>query len=80
MKNRSIKCPVCVIPLIIADRQGIEVDYCEKCRGVWLERGELDKVIARHAAPENDGEDEGRLQSGRRRERENPLTDIFDFF
>ena len=34
----------------MADRQGIEVDYCPKCRGVWLDRGELDKIIERSAA------------------------------
>jgi hypothetical protein len=32
---------------MIADRQGIEIDYCPKCRGVWLDRGELDKIIER---------------------------------
>lgn len=43
-------CPVCHVELRIADRQGIEIDYCPKCRGVWLDRGELDKIIARSAA------------------------------
>ncbi|MEY3573267.1 MAG: zf-TFIIB domain-containing protein [Burkholderiaceae bacterium] len=41
-----MKCPVCVEPhLVIAERQGIEIDYCPSCRGVWLDRGELDKLI-----------------------------------
>ena len=41
-------CPVCrEVALIMADRQGIEVDYCPQCRGVWLDRGELDKIIER---------------------------------
>lgn len=40
-------CPVCEVELKIADRQGIEIDYCAKCRGVWLDRGELDKIIER---------------------------------
>jgi len=35
----------------MSDRQGIEIDYCPKCRGVWLDRGELDKIIERSAAP-----------------------------
>jgi Zn-finger nucleic acid-binding protein len=35
--------------LVMADRQGIEIDYCPKCRGVWLDRGELDKIIERAA-------------------------------
>lgn len=40
-----MKCPVCEIELVMTDRQGVEIDYCPKCRGIWLDRGELDKVI-----------------------------------
>lgn len=40
-------CPVCKVELKMADRQGIEIDYCPQCRGVWLDRGELDKIIER---------------------------------
>lgn len=40
-----MKCPICEIDLVMSDRQGIEIDYCPKCRGVWLDRGELDKII-----------------------------------
>ena len=40
-------CPVCRVPLSMSDRQGIEIDYCPQCRGVWLDRGELDKIIER---------------------------------
>jgi Zn-finger nucleic acid-binding protein len=44
-------CPVCKeVQLVMSDRQGIEIDYCPNCRGVWLDRGELDKIIER-AAP-----------------------------
>ncbi len=42
-------CPVCQVELRIAERSGIEIDYCPKCRGVWLDRGELDKIIERSA-------------------------------
>ncbi len=42
-----MKCPVCNIELRMSERQGIEIDYCPECRGVWLDRGELDKVIER---------------------------------
>jgi uncharacterized protein len=45
-----MKCPKCNETLIMADRQGIEIDYCPNCRGVWLDRGELDKIIERSAA------------------------------
>jgi len=43
-----MQCPVCEsVNLVMADRAGIEIDYCPKCRGVWLDRGELDKIIER---------------------------------
>lgn len=42
-----MKCPVCNVDLSITERQGVEIDYCRKCRGVWLDRGELDKLIER---------------------------------
>ena len=42
-----MKCPQCDVVLVITDRQGIEIDYCPQCRGVWLDRGELDKIIER---------------------------------
>lgn len=44
-------CPTCKTPLTMSERQGIEIDYCQSCRGVWLDRGELDKIIERSAAP-----------------------------
>lgn len=43
----AMQCPVCRVPLAMSDRQGIEIDYCPQCRGVWLDRGELDKIIER---------------------------------
>ena len=42
-----MKCPLCDVDLVMAERQGVEIDYCPKCRGVWLDRGELDKIIER---------------------------------
>ncbi|MFF2030521.1 zf-TFIIB domain-containing protein [Arthrobacter sp. NPDC058192] len=44
-----MKCPVDSIDLIMSERSGVEIDYCPKCRGVWLDRGELDKIIDRAA-------------------------------
>jgi len=44
-------CPVCKnVSLVMSERQGIEIDYCPNCRGVWLDRGELDKIIERSPA------------------------------
>ncbi|MCC6252641.1 MAG: zf-TFIIB domain-containing protein [Bacteroidia bacterium] len=42
-----MKCPNCNVNLVMTDRSGIEIDYCPDCRGVWLDRGELDKIIER---------------------------------
>ncbi len=45
-----MKCPVCSdANLVMSERQGIEIDYCPQCRGIWLDRGELDKIIERSA-------------------------------
>ena len=45
-----MRCPVDNETLVMADRNGVEIDYCPKCRGVWLDRGELDKIIERVGA------------------------------
>ncbi len=42
-----MNCPNCNVTLVMSDKQGIEIDYCPKCRGIWLDRGELDKIIER---------------------------------
>ena len=44
-----MKCPVDGETLLMSDRNGVEIDYCPRCRGVWLDRGELDKIIERSA-------------------------------
>lgn len=44
-----MKCPNCGEILVMTDRNGVEIDYCPKCRGVWLDKGELDKIIERTA-------------------------------
>lgn len=46
-----MKCPTCPdSTLVMADRQGVEIDYCPSCRGIWLDRGELDKILERASA------------------------------
>ena len=47
--HKTMSCPVCDVPLTMSERQGIEIDYCPQCRGIWLDRGELDKLIERSA-------------------------------
>ena len=48
--RNAMLCPVCHDELKLMDRQGVEIDYCPQCRGVWLDRGELDKIIDRTPA------------------------------
>ena len=56
-----MKCPVDSATLLMTERQGVEIDYCPECRGVWLDRGELDKLVKR---ADDDWDDD----RGRRRE------------
>lgn len=46
-----MNCPHCNVTLVMAERCGVEIDYCPQCRGVWLDRGELDKIIERSGVP-----------------------------
>ena len=70
-----MQCPQCSqSPLVISERQGVEIDYCARCRGVWLDRGELDKLIERSA-------DMGRARDrsyAPRNRRSSWLGEIFD--
>jgi uncharacterized protein len=53
-----MNCPTCSVVLQMTERQGVEIDYCPKCRGVWLDRGELDRIIER-AVSERPSGDQG---------------------
>jgi Zn-finger nucleic acid-binding protein len=61
-----MKCPVDNSELTISDRQGVEIDFCPQCRGVWLDRGELDKIIDRSSNFDDRG-GRGRDRDDRRR-------------
>lgn len=61
-----MNCPNCNVTLLITDRQGIEIDYCPQCRGIWLDRGELDKIIERSDQPEQRDDPGRRHDDGRR--------------
>ena len=79
----SMTCPNDGTVLVMSDRQGIEIDYCPSCRGVWLDRGELDKIIERSApapapfagAPRHD---RGDHRDGRHYKRKSFLSELFD--
>ena len=45
----GLLCPACRVNLVMSERSGVEIDYCPRCRGVWLDRGELDKIVERAA-------------------------------
>ena len=78
-----MQCPVDGEQLMIAERAGVEIDYCPKCRGVWLDRGELDKIIERSAtqspAPRRDDDRGYDDRRGRKKSRGGFLEDLFDF-
>ncbi|RXV66784.1 hypothetical protein C6W92_03010 [Roseovarius sp. A46] len=81
-----MQCPIDGTELVLAERAGVEIDYCPKCRGVWLDRGELDKIIDRSAAadapPPRDhrGGDYRDDHGGKpRKKRGGFLEDLFDF-
>ena len=55
-ENAEMKCPACTATkLVMSERSGIEIDYCPQCRGVWLDRGELDKIIERSMSADGAG-------------------------
>lgn len=82
-----MKCPIDGTTLVISDRSGVEIDYCPNCRGVWLDRGELDKIIDRSAPPAappaaQRGEYRGGYSGYKKKKKSRTssfLDDIFDF-
>jgi uncharacterized protein len=88
-----VKCPNDSATLLISDKQGVEIDYCPECRGVWLDRGELDKLIERSDVVQQPAPSPARQhydQTDRRydhnddhhykkKKKESFLGDLFDF-
>ena len=79
-----MKCPIDGTDLVMSERQGVEIDYCPHCRGVWLDRGELDKIIERSspgpAETRHATEAPPPRQKGKEKDRPwSFLDDIFDF-
>lgn len=83
-----MNCPVDGAELRLSERQGIEIDYCPQCRGIWLDRGELDKLLERSAQPSYGderqplyGEDRPPQDRGdqRKSRRRSLLEDLLDF-
>ena len=88
-----MKCPNCEETLLMTDKKGIEIDYCPKCRGIWLDRGELDKIIERSAEQNSPtdtippdtqrgnyrDQDHDRYKKGHYKKKESWFGDLFDF-
>ena len=87
-----MKCPSCNETLLMSDKQGVEIDYCPNCRGIWLDRGELEKILERtgnHYADKKNydkdykryGYDEHQSHSGHHphKKKKSFLDDFFDF-
>ncbi len=84
-----MKCPTCTdTDLVMTDRQGVEIDYCPKCRGVWLDRGELDKIIERSSQPapssrrddDDWDDDDDKYKYGKKKSKTKSIFgEIFDF-
>ena len=84
-----MKCPNCKeINLVMTDRSGVEIDYCPECRGVWLDRGELDKIIERSVPQQDIKTPHDNYQGKNYNDRDNDyrykkkkglLGDLFDF-
>lgn len=77
-----MKCPVDGADLTISDRQGVEIDFCPTCRGVWLDRGELDKIIDRSSSfgGGRDDDDDFRGRGRNRRDDDDDEGGIGGFF
>ena len=85
-----MKCPNCNVNLVMTERSGVEIDYCPKCRGIWLDRGELDKIIDRSEHPErgsssnetnrpNYPNHNNKQYEYKKKKRDSFLGDLFDF-
>lgn len=83
-----MKCPIDGAALVMTERSGVEIDYCPQCRGVWLDRGELDKIIDRSAPPpppaaqashHEHSQGYGHGAKHYRKKKESFLSDLFDF-
>ncbi len=74
----AMLCPLDRTALVMSERQGIEIDYCPTCRGVWLDRGELDKIVERGAAEREPARQPARPTSGSREEYSSPREYVDD--
>ena len=82
-----MNCPICNVTLLLAEKQGVDIDYCPQCRGIWLDKGKLEKIIDKISSSNSnnggyisddhhyDKHDENHYNNGHRRKK-----GLFDFF
>jgi Zn-finger nucleic acid-binding protein len=74
-----MNCPNCNVQLIVSERLNVEIDYCPNCRGAWLDRGELDKIIERSTHPRSDNWPDSERRLDRKKKQQSFLRELFDF-
>ena len=84
-----MKCPVCKdVTLLMSEKKGVEIDYCPECRGIWLDRGELEKLVEKEETTYHDAkmkyddydEDKYDYKRTKKRKKESFLGEVFDIF
>ena len=83
-----MKCPVCKdVTLLMSERHGVEIDYCPECRGIWLDRGELEKImekedtyINKEVKESSHKESKHYEEKPRKQKRESFMSEIFEMF
>ena len=75
-----MKCPVCKdVTLLMSEKKGVEIDYCPECRGIWLDRGELEKLLNQEEKNKKK-EDTNNKKENKKEKKESFLMEIFEMF
>ncbi len=76
-----MKCPVCKdVTLLMSEKKGVEIDYCPECRGIWLDRGELEKIIGQEESRETKEVTKTKDKNNKKEKKESFLMEIFEMF
>ena len=76
-----MKCPVCKdVTLLMSEKKGVEIDYCPECRGIWLDRGELEKIIGQEESRETEEVTKTTDKNNKKEKKESFLMEIFEMF
>ncbi len=80
-----MKCPVCKdVTLLMSEKSGVEIDYCPECRGIWLDRGELEKIMEKEKisndSNDNQNNDNSKNNKNKPKKKESFISEIFEIF